>query len=229
MRLHASFLLSLLTLALTTASPAPDLYERDPSPDLAAGDPSPPPSIPLNQERDFTPDLHSNHERDSAALPNLNAREALPSPVPPAAITPAPDPAPPVPTTPPPRRTVWNKGFRIIIENKKDPKALKIGNIQCLGPYGRIFCQKWCYCDKTTENAGKIMCNKKVDSFRKGDRAIKDIHALSLRGFCGPVCSCLVNSDVRFGPLELAEWNQLKAALDSLHPDLDNTGDWEDA
>lgn len=80
---------------------------------------------------------------------------------------------------------------------------------------------KWCYCSKDAEAPGLVLCDKKVASFRKGDSAIKAIHSLSLRGFCGPVCSCWVNGDTKFQPLPDAEWNDLRRKLNSLHPDKD--------
>jgi len=230
MRLHTSLLLSLLTLTLTTASPAPDLTERDPLPDLSsdlhARDPSRLGAIPLHPERDFTPDLHGNHERE-APLPTLRDRDALTSP--------ASSPADPTPilavrqesreTRVPARKTLWSFGKNIVVESKKlssDPNSPKVGPIQCLGPYGRTFCQKWCYCSKEPKTVGLVLCDEKVKKFRKGDAAIKEIHALSLRGFCGPVCSCWVDGNTKFRPLREAEWDELRVKLDSLHADRDD-------
>ncbi|MCJ1244918.1 hypothetical protein MMC30_002119 [Trapelia coarctata] len=229
MRLRASLLLSLLTLTLTTASPAPDIYERDPALDLQARDPSLTNAIPINQERAFTPDLHTNHERQEAALPNLALRDAIPSPATAPQITPAPALALAARSLSPSanQKTIWKHGPYRVIKDKpiKDPNAPKVEKIRCLGPYGRTFCQSWCYCDKEPATAGQILCDKKVNSFRKGDRAIKDIHALSLRGFCGPICSCLVDSELKFGPLSKPEWDELRRKLNSLHSDQDEGDD----
>jgi len=81
----------------------------------------------------------------------------------------------------------------------------KEGKIGCGGPEGNL-CAQNCYCDRT----GDVVCDRKLAKDRKLGQWMKSYHIRSLTSMCGPVCSCVVNGEVRYGGLSRSEMRRLR-------------------
>lgn len=81
----------------------------------------------------------------------------------------------------------------------------KEGKIGCGGPQAK-HCMKNCYC--STE--GSVVCDKKLHRDRGLSEWMKNYHIRSLTGLCGPVCSCMVNGEARYGGLSHTEMTRLR-------------------
>lgn len=81
----------------------------------------------------------------------------------------------------------------------------KEGKIGCGGPEGNL-CMRNCYCDLD----GDVVCDRKLAKDRKLGEWMKSYHIRSLTSMCGPVCSCVVDGEVKYGGLSRSELRKLR-------------------
>lgn len=63
-----------------------------------------------------------------------------------------------------------------------------------------------CYCAPD----GDVVCDRKLAKDRNMGEWMKSYHIRSLTSMCGPVCSCVVNGQVKYGGLSRSELRKLR-------------------